>query len=253
MATFNPSGLTPVFSMSTPMIATPTMVEYPWNPEFSGANGDLCVAAILGTDNPPDPILSDPGYVYPGPVGDSPLPANNYSPILGVIYGFRYTPISPTPMVTDFYTYFIKNTPIVGNISVLVQCDGLTQYSIQYKGTVDKPGISQTDLFCVAPIQSDSTYVALGYTFPNPNVTNNNSGLLGTSSCYLGEPEALDESFPRNKKFPLSIQNYTQNLVSGESNNWFDPTKPTVNTNNYVNVIINASNWFNADYAVTEA
>lgn len=258
MADFSPFGFNWQYSQTVSANALSPIVEYPWNPLFSGYSGDLCVAFLIqngGTiPTGTTPTMNIQGYVYPAPVNTLPqitigaeTATATVPPIIGVIVGFKFTPKrNPSVPVNgfdgaNFYNPLVTPVESGSKITVLVNTDPTAIYSVQsFNGVFTNNGIAQNQIFNYFPLAGDTTYSMTVGDAPN-NVTwtfaygNNDTGI---SKQYLNAADGTTPSFvagsvakPRTK--PLQVVGITKK----GNNDW--STNTDVQSNNLVNVRFN--------------
>ena len=254
MATFNPFGFQWAYSTSAASQASPTLVEFPWNPSFSGWTGDIAIQYLPG--NTADTLLSTDGYVYPG-YYDTNVDVSgrvfNYPPIVGVIAGFRYTPISNSILTTDSWPSYQAGTQVVGGkITVIVNTDIQGRYNIQFKGEGAVKGVSQNFLFGQAKLGSDypniQTVGAFTFTFANGTPNSTITTGSGQSSLYITDLFTQNSnvesiSLARDTALPVFL------LTPARGQDWYDASAPnaTDNENTIMEVLLNnnfiTTNW----------
>jgi len=230
---FNPFGLSWQYSLGTASQASPTLMDYDWNPSFSGFTGDVAAACLYDATAPDPSRYAATGAVplpcYPLPGLTAPASINT-PPLLGVIVGFKYEPANNPIGQTDFLSYSANTQLKPGTgVTVRVVADMQGIYSIQYKGTT---GLAVNNLFNSGGITCDTTYaVTIGglvYNFPIGDTT------TGYSKSYLYFTSADYSELP-NVEYPAVIQGITN--ING--NTW-STTNPTVLApNNLINVSLN--------------
>ena len=233
-----PKGVSWVVSLGTASTASPTIVEYPWNPSFSGWTGDLSVAYLGGGSG----SSSSPGFAYPGPVvtgaAQAGFPGNTpYPMILGVIVGFKYTPANATMAPSD-YPYFAANTALApgSTVTVKVVSDAQGVWAVQFSGT---PGAAQSNLFSGGNLTaSNFITTTVGVNTYNFAVGNNNTGFSGAYINY----NSLIGTFttPGTATFKdtyASLQIVGLNKAPG--NSWYTANPLNNAPNNILNVTLN--------------
>jgi hypothetical protein len=247
MATFNPFGFQWAYSTSAASQASPTLVEFPWNPSFSGWTGDLAIQYLPG--DTANSILSTDGFAYPGYVATNigfSTHSLNYPPIIGVIAGFRYTPVSNSILTTDSWPSYEIGTAVLNNkVTVIVNTDIQGRYAIQFKGYPALKGLTQNFLFGQAFLGTDFPYVQKvgGFTFTFP--IGNSAGL---SSLYITEVQTqkanvVGSALARTTTYPVFLQ------TPARVNDWYDPAAPNAseNENTIMTVLLNnnfiTTNW----------
>lgn len=261
MAAFNPFGFRGAYSTSAASQANPTLLTFPWNPNFSGWTGDIAIQYLPGGV---DSIASNDGYVYPGYISQTgiTIPEDgflNYPPVVGVIVGFKYTPVNNMIVPNDQWNSYVIGTELMPNtkVEVIVNTDLQARYEIQYKGQDDLKGLSQNYLFGVATIFADDTYTVnmgggISFTFAKgrPGVGASGGGIQGTSKLYLYQPQTQTASMATVKLIrPSSAPLFIQTPNNFDSSGWYDETSPNAseNENNIVSVMFNQSfmgqNW----------
>jgi hypothetical protein len=252
MATFNPFGFQWAYSTSAASQASPTLVEFPWNPLFSGWSGDLAVQYLPGATA--DLKSSEDGYVYPGYTRTDMSPPSdrifNYPPIVGVIAGFRYEPLNDSSLNIDIWPSFELGTKVKNNkVTVVVNTDIQGRYNIQYKGTTgDGLGVQQKFLFGQAELGADEEYdlTVGGNVFyfavgvPNSSVGSATGGIPGTSTLYLNniatQADTLaGNSLMKSSSYPVFLQ------MPAVGNTWYVPADPNraPNENTIMTVLLN--------------
>jgi hypothetical protein len=252
MATFNPFGFQWAYSTSAASQASPTLVEFPWDSDFSGWSGDLAVQYLPG-DDATSKSTAD-GFVYPGYTRTDIAPADsrilNYPPIVGVIAGFRYQPVNDSSMNVDVWPSYVAGTEVKDDkITVVVNTDIQGRYNIQYKGTTgDGLGVQQEFLFGQAElgglnefaqtVGGNVFYFAKG--IPNSSVGSASGGIPGTSTLYLTnlatQADTLaGNSLMKSSSYPVFLQ------TPATGNTWYDPADPNraQNENTIMTVLLN--------------
>jgi hypothetical protein len=259
MATFNPFGFRWSYSTSAASQASPTLVEFPWNPLFSGWSGDLAIQYLPGAGSA-TALSSTDGYVYPGYLESSVEGGSdifNYPPIIGVIAGFRYTPASDAILSNNSWSSFQAGTQVVGKVTVIVNTDIQGRYAVQYKGGSLK-GVTQNYLFGMAEIWSDTrTVQTVGpntFTFavgtPNTSAGSATGNLPGTSTIYIQDLQTQSGGvtslkLARTTTFPVFLQTPEYSAT----NDWYDAASPNAaqNENTIMTVLLNnnytTTNW----------
>jgi hypothetical protein len=257
MATFNPFGFLYSYSTSAASQASPTLVEFPWNPLFSGWSGDLAIQYLPGAGSDTAPSSAD-GFVYPGYISTNVDPSGtfNYPPIVGVIAGFRYVPNNDSILSNDTWPSFVAGTAVIGKVYVVVNTDIQARYQIQYDGRAGVKGVTQNLLFGQATLGADNTFVQTvsGNTFtfavgtPNSTVGGANGALPGTSTLFITNLNTqrlgvTGNKLARTTSYPVFL------LTPAQGNDWYDPTDPnaSANENTIMNVLLNnnftTTNW----------
>jgi hypothetical protein len=261
MAAFNPFGLQGDYSTSAASQANPTLLTFPWNPNYSGWSGDVAVQYLpSGTGS----LFSTDGLVYPGytrvegltpPSGFS----YNYPPIIGVIVGFKYKPANNAITPNDTWPSYILGTELVPNtaVEVIINTDLQARYKIQFKGNETNPGVAQNFLFGTGMFGADEEYsvVDSGITYyfakgrPNTSVGSATGGSPGTSTLYLKDIYTQanllgTQNVIRPTQNPLFIQTPNNYDNSG----WYNAmsSNPSEYENNIVTVMFNQSFMSNA-------
>jgi len=254
MATFNPFGFQWAYSTSAASQASPTLVDFPWNPSFSGWTGDLAIQYLPG--DTAATLNSTDGYVYPGYISSDVNVTDrvfNYPPIVGVIAGFRYEPISNSILTTNEWPSFQAGTQVVGGkVSVIVNTDIQGRYDIQFKGYPALKGVTKDFLFGQAGLGAVYTNVQTvgtnNFTFPvgTPNLTVPTGS--GLSSLYLADlitqkDNVIANSLARATSYPVFLQ------TPARVNDWYDGASPnaSANENTIMTVLLNnnfiTTNW----------
>jgi len=252
MATFNPFGFQWAYSTSAASQASPTLVEFPWNPAFSGWSGDLAVQYLpgaLGTTK-----SSTDGFIYPGYTRTDMSPPSdrffNYPPIVGVIAGFRYEPLNDSSLNIDIWPSYLKGTEVKNSkITVVVNTDIQGRYNIQYQGTTgDDLGVQQDYLFGQAELGGLNEYnLTLGGNvfyfatgIPNTSFGSASGGIPGTSTMFIKnlvtQSDTLtDLTLMKSSTFPVFLQ------TPATGNTWYDPADPNraQNENTIMTVLLN--------------
>lgn len=247
MASFAPTGFTPLYSNGVSGLSQPGLVDYPYNPNFYGFSGDIIVKNFYKQGATGDQSLKTPeapkGYVYPYPSAKWAGNGGNanaiqFAPILGVAVGFKYQPKGGNGAVT-LSSNWIIGTQIEDNTQVYVTIvqDIQTVFKAQAGGAqFGDLGISQTQLFEVCNVNSTNYYsvtvgsaAVQGLQFA---LGDTNSG--GVSGQFLDLADAGDPGYNGWVASPFVIAGVTN------GSNWYDAAQSYTETNQWLQVRIDA-------------
>jgi hypothetical protein len=263
MAELSPNGFVQQMSWSSSSMAQAGIVEFPYPPFLHGFANDVAITtpvdkfgyALPSTTTPYDASLY--GFIFPYPISTTNADFTFY-PVIGVITGFKYQPLSQNGVVISASNY-LKDTPLMPGtgVTALVQTDLQNIYKVQATGdtpiptsqfpsgySADVTGVPSIFLFSNGLITAAKTYTITAPPLIAPQIANysfaegdKSFGGVSNMSITLDDGVGSGPGPVSNFGAPANIMGVAPGSI------WSAPDVSVVETNPYLYVRLQSGMW----------